>query len=84
MGEFVRPAGENADEGKFIISCTGRSCDGAELRIDLGTDKPVDFTVVGARNGLPKSGARLVSARPLFAHPQYTPDETVAFARVRL
>jgi len=82
--DVVRSAGYSASEGKFTITCTGRSCDGTELRIDLGTPKPVVFTIVGARNGLPRAAAQLVSARPQLARPQYTPDETVAFAKIRI
>ena len=84
MAGFVRPAGDSASDGKFTITCTGRSCDGAELRVDLGTANPVEFTVVGARNGLPDAAAPLVAGRPALARPQYTPDETVAFSKVRL
>jgi hypothetical protein len=81
---FVRPAGDLADEGKFTITCTGRHCDGAELRIDLGSVAPVELTVVGARNGLPPSAQPLIAGRPLLARPQYAPDETVAFTRARI
>ena len=81
---FVRSAGDSASEDKFTITCTGRSCDGTVLRIDLGTAKPVAFTVIGARNGLPRAAAQLVSWRPRFARPQYTPDETVAFAKIKV
>ena len=81
---FVRPIGSADSEGKFTISCTGRSCDGMELAIDLNTAKPVVFTLVGARNGLPASADTLVRARPKFARPQYTPDETVTISHVKL
>jgi len=40
--------------------------------------------LVGSRNGLPATAAALVKARPKFARPQYTPDETVAVTHVRL
>jgi hypothetical protein len=81
---FVRPFGEEESSAKFTISCTGRSCDGAELMMDIGSAKPVIFTIVGSRNGLPASADGLVQARPKFARPQYTPDETVTIARVKL
>jgi len=81
---FVRPIGSADSEGQFTISCTGRSCDGMELSIDLNSAKPVEFTLVGSRNGLPASADPLVRARPKFARPQYTPDETVAISRVKL
>jgi hypothetical protein len=81
---FIRPIANDDSSGRFTIACTGRSCDGAELSIDLDSAKPVQFTIIGARNGLPQSAAPLVSARPRFARPQYTPDETVAVTHVRL
>ncbi|HEX5259801.1 MAG TPA: M20/M25/M40 family metallo-hydrolase [Sphingomicrobium sp.] len=81
---FVRPIGNADSSGKFTIICTGRSCDGAELSIDLLTPKPVTVTLVGSRNGLPATAAPLVSGRPGFARPQYTPDETVTISRVNL
>jgi hypothetical protein len=81
---FIRPIASEDSSGRFTISCTGRSCDGAELSIDLDSPKPVTFTIVGGRNGLPASAAPLVAARPQFARPQYTPDETVTVAHVKL
>jgi hypothetical protein len=81
---FVRPIADEGSSGKFTISCTGRHCDGMELLIVLSNPKPVTFTIVGARNGLPATAAPLVRARPRFARPQYTPDETLAVTRVTL
>ncbi|HWC55339.1 MAG TPA: M20/M25/M40 family metallo-hydrolase, partial [Sphingomicrobium sp.] len=81
---FLRSFGNEGSSAKFTISCTGRSCDGAELMMDIGSAKPVIFTIVGSRNGLPASASALVSARPKFARPQYTPDESVTIARVKL
>lgn len=81
---FIRPIASDDSSGKFTITCTGRSCDGAELSIDLNNAKPVTFTIVGARNGLPGTAAPLVRLRPPFARPQYTPDETLTISRVNL
>jgi hypothetical protein len=81
---FVRPIGSADSSGKFTISCAGRSCEGAELTIDLYNTRPIPFTLVGARNGLPETAAALVRERPRLARPQYTPDETVTFSQVRL
>jgi hypothetical protein len=81
---FVRPIGNADASGKFIVSCTGRACDGVELTIVQGKAAPSLFTLVGARNGLPASAAPLLLARPGFARPQYTPDETIAVTRIRL
>jgi hypothetical protein len=81
---FVRPLESGDSSGKFTISCTGRSCDGMELTIVQGAARPMVLTVVGARNGLPASAGPLLAARPALARPQYTPDETVTVARVKL
>jgi hypothetical protein len=81
---FVRPIGSADSDGQFTVSCTGRSCDGMELSIDLNSAKLVEFTLVGSRNGLPPSADPLLEARPKFARPQYTPDETVAISHVKL
>ena len=70
----------------FDPSLDGQSINltSAELTIDMVTAKPVSFTVVGSRNGLPQTAALLVHARPKFARPQYVPDETVTVAHVAL
>jgi Peptidase family M28 len=81
---FIRPIASEDSSGRFTIACTGRRCDGAELSIDLNSAAPVQFTIVGARNGLPVAATPLVRARPQFARPQYTPDETVTIAHVKL
>ena len=81
---FIRPIASEDSSGRFTIACTGRSCDGQELDIDLASAAPVRFTIVGSRNGLLPSAAPLVRGRPQFARPQYTPDETVTVAHVKL
>jgi hypothetical protein len=81
---YVRPIDDGDSSGKFTISCTGRSCDGTELMIDLLSPKPVEFTIVGASNGLPPTAASLVRGRPGFARPQYTPDETLTISHLKL
>jgi hypothetical protein len=79
----VRPMA-SAEGGKFVITCTGRSCDGMEFSIDQTSGKMIDFTLVGARDGLPPAATPLIAARPADARPQYTPDQTVAVAHVTL
>jgi hypothetical protein len=81
---FVRKIGDPDSTGKFVISCSGRSCDGAELIVDQASARPIEFIVAGARNGLPPSAAPLLAGRPSNARPQYTPDETVTVSRVRV
>jgi hypothetical protein len=83
VAPFVRSLGDAGSSGKFVIACTGRSCDGAEFTVDV-TGDPQPVTVVGARDGLPDFAAPLVQGRPANARPQYTPDETLTVSRVRL
>jgi len=83
-GNFMRSVPSTDSAHKFTLSCTGRSCDGLELTIDQAVTKPIVMTVIGSRNGLPPDAALLVHARPVFARPQYTPDETLAITHVRL
>lgn len=81
---YVRRIDAAASDGEYFLSCSGRSCDGLELIIVQAKARPTIFTLVGSRSGLPSAAEPLVAARPGFARPQYTPDQTVAFARVRL
>jgi hypothetical protein len=81
---YIRSLGSDDPDGDSTIACTGRSCDGLELVMDLGSPKAVTFTVIGSRNGLPAAARPLVGARPRFARPQYVPDETMTIAHARL
>jgi hypothetical protein len=80
---FVRPIDANQD-GKYSIACFGRSCDGLTLQITTAQAKAIEFLVIGSRAPLPPSAAPLLAARPKFARPQYSRDEAISFARVRL
>jgi hypothetical protein len=80
---FVRPI-DPKENGKYYIGCFGRSCDGATLQVATDQPKPIEILVVGSRYALPASAAPLLAARPKNARPQYNPDETIAFSRVRL
>jgi len=80
---FVRPIDQD-EAGKFAISCFGRSCDGAVMRIVTTQDKPIEFIVLGGKVPLPASAAALLAARPRFARPQYNRDETMSFRMHRL
>jgi len=80
----MRPFDRSAKQQKYYLTCFGRSCDGLTLQIVTGSDKPIEFMLVGARRGLPDSARPLLAARPGNARPQYLPDQTVTFARIRL
>jgi hypothetical protein len=80
---FVRPIDQNED-GRYFVSCFGRSCDGMVLEITIGEPAPVEFLVLGGRLPLPPGAAPLIAARPIFARPQYARNESIAFLRKRL
>jgi len=80
---FIRLIDQDAG-GKYYISCAGRSCDGVTVRLVVGQPEPVEFLVLGSRAALPPGAAALLAARPRLARPQYNPDATIAFARVKL
>ena len=80
----VRPISAEATEGRYVVSCTGRSCDGAEITLVTSRSEPIDLLVYSARFALPPQAQRLVSARPANARPQYVPDSTITLSRVRV
>ena len=80
----MRPFDRSAKQQKYYLTCFGRSCDGLTLQIVTGSDKPIEFMLVGARRGLPDSARPLLAARPENARPQYLPDQTLTFSRIRL
>ena len=82
--DFRRPIDAAAEDGEYLLSCVGRACDGLMLNIVIGKSQPIKVTLVGTRRGLPASAEALVTARPIFARPQYAPDQTIVFARTRL
>lgn len=81
--DFIRPI-DQTEPGKFSISCSGRSCDGALIRLRIGKPRPIEFMIVGSRAELPPGGAPYIAARPKFARPQYRPDESLALVEHRL
>jgi hypothetical protein len=83
VGAFVRPIDQSA-EGKYAISCSGRSCDGATLQLTIGQPKPIELLVVGSGRPLPAAAGSLIAAKPRFARPQYAADGSVIFARARI
>jgi hypothetical protein len=80
---FVRPI-DPAATGEYYLGCSGRSCDGATMQFTTRVARPLTFTLIGSRRGLPKSAAPLLQQRPKFARPQYAPDETLTISRIRL
>ena len=80
---FVRSI-DRSENGKYVVDCFGRSCDGLTLRLVIGQARPVRFLIVGSKAPLPPSAATLLAARPLHARPQYNRDESIALAHVAL
>lgn len=73
-----------ADKGPSIIRCTGRSCDGMEVEVTLGTTEPVTSMLVTTRFVPPIEAAPLIKARPANAHPQYGPDSQIRVRAIRI
>ena len=83
-GAFLRPISREAKEGRYVVLCFGRSCDGLAMGIVIAKAAPIDVIVLGSRSGLPASAKPLLAARPKFARPQYSPDATITMGRLRL
>jgi hypothetical protein len=83
-GPALRGFGPSGSDERYALRCVGRSCDGAVFHVVVNRAGPIEFTVVGTRTGLPSAAAQLVRQRPALARPQYSPDSTIAFAKVRL
>ena len=81
--ESERPI-DQGEDGEYSISCSGRSCDGAILRLTTDRLRPIRFLVAGSSPGLPPSAAGLVAARPELARPQYNPDASITFTHLSL
>ena len=82
-GSFVRPIAPDS-KGEYYLFCHGRSCDGATLQFTTRSSKPIVFTLIGMRRGLPATAKPLLEQRPAFARPQYSPDSTLTISRVAL
>jgi len=80
---FIRPIDPDLN-GKYLIGCSGRSCNGVLLQLTIDQPNPVKFIILGSKAPLPPSAAPLLAARPKLARPQYNRDESIAFAVERL
>lgn len=84
IGDHLRPISRQAKKGRYLINCTGRSCDGAELTLVTPKSAPIELLVAATRFALPPQAQPLVAARPVNARPQYAPDQTTALARLNI
>ena len=82
-GAFLPPFVAGGDDERYVVRCTGRSCDGATIELIVGRPEPVELTIVGTRAGLPPQAAPLVASRPPLARPQYAPDSTITLTKAR-
>jgi hypothetical protein len=73
-----------AAPGPASLTCTGRSCDGTLLALQLKGTQPLQLTIVGTHWGLPAAAAPLQALRPVHARPQYLPDATILIGRLRV
>jgi len=69
---------------KPILRCTGRACEGLQIEVVLGDNRPADAELFSTKFGLPPQGQPLTAARPKNAIPQYAPDSTITMSRIRL
>jgi hypothetical protein len=81
---FVQPFGEGGADAPFVLRCTGRACDGAELDLVARGMAPLPLTVVGTFYSPRFPGAVAPPPRPPLARPQYAPDSRIALTRLRL
>jgi hypothetical protein len=80
----MRPIAREAKEGRYVISCSGRSCDGLELTIVTSKTSPIELLVAGTRYALPTQARPLLTARPVNARPQYSPDQAIGLSRLNI
>jgi hypothetical protein len=82
-GGFVEPISPDST-GKYYLTCFGRSCDNAKIQFTTSDARPIAFTLVGSRRGLPAIARPLLEQRPRFARAQYSPDSTLTISRIAL
>ena len=73
----LRPIDRVAEDMKSALGCAGRSCDGMEFAVVLGTRKPVEATIISQRFSPPPDAAPLIAAAPRWSHPQYAPHGAI-------
>jgi hypothetical protein len=83
-GGAIARFGPGKAKDDYRLRCAGRSCDGLVVRLLIGRSRPVEARLIGFRFALPAAAAPLLAARPRTSAPQYTPDQTVSVASVRL
>lgn len=82
--DYLRPIAAEAKDDRYTFTCTGRSCDGAQLMLVTASRRPFELLVVGVRFVLPPQAHALAAARPADARPQYSPDQSIALTRLKI
>lgn len=80
----LRRFGQGGDDEDYGFRCHGRSCDGLVFDLLVGSNAPVELTVMGVSSGLPATVAPFVAARPRLAQPQYGADASIALSRLKV
>ena len=70
--------------GYDTFICTGRSCHGLEVTLQLAAGREFDLTINDQTPGLPQDGAALLAARPVTAVPAHEGDMTVVSNTLRI
>lgn len=78
------PIPGNGEPDKPLLRCTGRSCEGLQIEVVLGSRAPVEAEIFSTALGLPGEARPLIEARPHDAIPQYAPDQTITRSSVKL
>lgn len=78
------PVPDNGEPDKPLLRCTGRSCEGIQIEVVLGTRLPVEAEIFSTAFGLPGQARPLIEARPGDAIPQYAPNQTITRSSVKL
>nr|WP_294851273.1 M20/M25/M40 family metallo-hydrolase [uncultured Sphingomonas sp.] len=71
-------------DGPFVIRCSGRSCDGMNIEIEIGSPKPVSALLIAQDFSPPSEAHALIAAAPPHSQPQYAPNGAFRIRGYRL
>ena len=71
-------------EGPFVLRCSGRSCNGLLVEVEIASRKPVRARLVGQQFGASPQAAPLLAAFPQPSQPQYAPHSRFRIRGYRL
>ena len=73
----LRRVDRSGEAQRSAVGCSGRSCDGMELAVLLGTRKPVEATLISQTYRPPSQAKPLIAAAPRISQPQYAPHGAI-------